>query len=76
MLSLFPISISLRYNILKNNFIAIYYFILKGNNFLMILPNSHEERINRVTELKSGLLVTTSSDQNAIIMKLNYDKKD
>ncbi len=36
---------------------------IKLYNFLMILPNSHEERINRVTEIKSGLLVTTSSDQ-------------
>jgi WD40 repeat protein len=45
--------------------------------FLMILPNSiHTDRINRVTELKSGLLVTTSSDQTSIILKLDYDKKD
>ena len=50
---------------------------IKLYKFLMILPNSiHTDRINRVTELKSGLLVTTSSDQTSIILKLDYDKKD
>ena len=50
---------------------------IKLYKFLMILPNSiHTDKINRVTELKSGLLVTTSSDQTSIILKLDYDKKD
>ena len=50
---------------------------IKLCKYLMTLPETiHEERINRVTELKSGLLVTTSSDQTAKIIKLDYDKKE
>jgi len=50
---------------------------IKLYKFLMTIPESiHENRINRVTELKSGLLVTTSSDQNVKILKLDYDKKE
>ena len=42
----------------------------------MTIPETiHKDKINRVTELKSGLLVTTSSDQNVKILKLDYDKK-
>jgi len=49
---------------------------IKLCKYLMTIPETiHKDKINRVTELKSGLLVTTSSDQNVKILKLDYDKK-
>ena len=50
---------------------------IKLYQYLMTLPETiHSNKINRVTELKSGLLVTTSSDKTAKILKLNYDKRE
>ena len=50
---------------------------IKLYKYIMTLPKIiHSDKINRVTELKSGLLVTTSSDQTAKILKLDYDNKD
>ena len=50
---------------------------IKLCKYLMTLPETiHTDRINRVTELKSGLLVTTSSDQTVKILKLDYDNND
>ena len=50
---------------------------IKLYKYIIALPKIiHSDKINRVTELKSGLLVTTSSDQTAKILKLDYDNND
>jgi WD40 repeat protein len=40
-----------------------------------IPSNIHSDKINRITELKSGLLVTTSSDTTFNILKMDYKNK-
>ena len=55
--------------------IEIYKIKLWKYHMALSSETIHEEKITRVTELKSGLLVTTSSDQTAKILKMDYDKK-
>ncbi len=50
---------------------------IKLYQYIITIPETiHSNKINRVTELKSGLLVTTSSDKTAKILKLDYDKRE
>ena len=50
---------------------------IKLYQYIMTIPETiHSNKINRVTELKSGLLVTTSSDKTAKILKLDYDNRE